>query len=196
MIQGNHHWSFAFPNKQAGIEVGTTSTQWLCRELGCHWLGFLTYSRFACEHQGVHLPLDVVACHGKSGSKLVGTSLNQVVDLKLIFPRADAFVMGHDHQLGAWKTDSLEVPSGPGAVMGEGTDSPEHLRISHQTQVFMRSGSCLRGFDAGKPSYPVGGLFRPTAMGMARLHATIKRTRRIVDGRPRDERIWDLKTEV
>lgn len=202
MIQGNHHWLFKHAVPEEGIEGGMTSTEWLCQQLGTHWLGFLTYLRLGCSNTTCRFPFDIVACHGKAGAKLVGTSLNQIVDLKMVFPTADAYAMGHDHQLGAWKTNTLEIPKGSAAFEGRDSKSRNlqnmaHLRVSHQEQAFLRTGSCLRGYDPGQPSYTVGGLFRPTALGMARLTAQIKRHLHTSDnGTEWRESAWDLTATI
>lgn len=113
-IQGNHHWEFLGDHEEEDIPQGMTSTQYLARELGSVWLGFLSYIRITLsESESKHhssLGVDVVACHGKAGGKLVGTSINQVDDLKGIFPGADIYLMGHNHQRGGWPSSSLYVP--------------------------------------------------------------------------------------
>lgn len=203
MIQGNHHWVFGCDIPSSNIVKGMSSTQWLCDQLGSHWLGFLSYVRLYCrDPHGFFSPFDVVLCHGKAGAKLIGTSINQIMDLKIIFPNADVYVMAHDHQLGAWKVQALEIPNGASCFSGprEGRDlslaNAAHLRVAHREQVFTRSGSCLRGYEPGVSSYPVGGLFRPTALGMSRVAAKMVRTRKTVDGKMRSTLTWDMKATV
>ena len=92
MIDGNHNWRF--PN-------GVTASEDLANRMGCEHLGWLCYFsiKFNNKTSTKSHNIDIVACHGRAGGKRAGASVNQVEDLKGIFPLADIYVMGHDHQL-------------------------------------------------------------------------------------------------
>lgn len=149
MVEGNHGW--LFPD-------GTTATQRMCRDLGCAWLGTLGYIVVSVSLlNGHHANLEIVAHHGKAGGKLIGTSINQVGDLRTIFPGADLYIQGHDHQKGAWPVSCLAVRR---ASRGD-----EHLALAQKEQYLCRSGSFLRAYQPDRSSYAVGRLLRPACLG-------------------------------
>jgi hypothetical protein len=76
------------------------------------------------------------------------------------------------------------------------TGNMAHLRVAHQEQAFLRTGSFLRGYDPGVPSYPVGSLFRPTAIGMARVTAKIQKRSHQVGEETKIESMWKMETGV
>jgi len=165
MLEGNHRWEF---------EDGTTSTQLLCDKLDCKWLGEVTYIRLSINiktRTRTQLPVDIVAAHGKAGGKLAGTTINQVEDLKRVFPMADIFIMGHDHHRGAWPTSTLDVLS-----------RCEGLVIKQKRQWLARSGSFLRGYVDGEQSYIVKRMLRPTDIGIIRFFINIERKRYTENG--------------
>jgi len=158
LIEGNHHWEF---------EDGETSTQKMCGNLGCEWLGNLAYIRLHCSVKGVrnaHTHVDIVIAHGKAGGKLVGTRINQVADLRAIFPLADIYLMGHDHHKGGLPTSVLFMPQNGGT-------------IKQKRQWMGRTGSFLRGYIENNQSYVVKRLYSPTDIGVIRFRVDCRRDR-------------------
>ena len=159
MIQGNHYWEF---------DAGDTSTSRICKALNCKWLGFLSYIRLAFRFgkRGHRVSIDIVACHGKAGGKLVGTSINQVDDLRRIFPAADIYIMGHNHKKGALPASALIANS----TGGEG-----EVVLHQKRQWLARSGSFLRGYVPDQSNYVTGRLYAPTDLGVIRFDVDFKR---------------------
>lgn len=170
MIQGNHYWLFSNTIDGTGITGGMTSTQWLAQRMGCPWLGYLSYVRLSLAVKGTpRSSLDIVACHGKAGGKLVGTSFNQVEELRAIFPGAHIYCMGHDHRLGGIPATSLYATRDSGST-GDGA-----LVIKQRKQVLVRTGSFLRGYVVGAESYIVGKLLRPSELGITKIEVRLRR---------------------
>lgn len=159
MIQGNHTWAWMTSDSQRGIREGETSTQWIANALGCAWLGWLSYARVNVRGAGrgaSRYNVDICAAHGKAGGKLVGTPINQVADLRGIFPSCEIYIMGHDHKRGAWPDSSLYLPTGGGRTCE---------KIKQRRQWFIRSGSWLKAYEPGVGGYVVGRLLRPAELG-------------------------------
>lgn len=175
MVQGNHYWRFESDNAEMAVARGNTTDEWLAQQIGCKWLGWLSYirvivrDRFHAKNDGGRsYKIDIVACHGKAGGKLLGTSINQIEDLKRIFPLADIFIMGHDHKRGAWPDSALYIPD-------RQNSQAESLNVRQKRQWFIRSGSFLRGYVDGKQSYIVQKLLRPAELGIINIHITAER---------------------
>jgi hypothetical protein len=162
MVSGNHLWDFDQQGQWAREGIFTT-TDLLCRELQTKWLGSLAFIRVSVKvaNRGGRHSIDIVAAHGKAGGKLVGTSINQVKDLKEIFPTADVYCQGHDHQKGCWPITCLEVTN--------------QMTVKQKRQWLCRTGSFLRGYVPGCDSYVVGRLYRPTDLGVIRGEIDFRR---------------------
>jgi len=147
LVDGNHNWRF--PN-------GVTASEDLANRMGCAHLGWLSHItiqfKFGTKKQNIY----IVACHGRAGGKRIGTSINQVEDMKTIFPIADIYVMGHNHDRGAWPIDVL-YPTQKG-------------EIKQKRQFLCRSGSFKKAYENGKNAYEVGRLLRPADLGALKLN--------------------------
>jgi hypothetical protein len=166
MIQGNHFWVFQSECKKRGIVVGMTSTEYMCKLFETKWLGFLNYMRLSVDIQSAKTALDLVTAHGKAGGKLVGTPINQVNDLRTIFPAADIYTMGHDHTRGALPASCLQAPNGC---------SKGDFVIKQKRQWLGRSGCFLRGYVENEQNYPVKAMYRPTEIGYIKYETRFSR---------------------
>ena len=155
LLDGNHNWTF--PN-------GVTASEDLANRMGCDHLGWICYFtiRIKIKNSNKAHNVDIVACHGRGGGKRAGASVNQVEDLKGIFPLADIYVMGHDHQLWVRPQDVLYKPHG-------------FKGIKQKTQYLCRSGSFKKAYMPDKATYEVSGLFKPATLGALKLRLGITR---------------------
>jgi len=110
--------------------------------------------------------LDIVACHGKSSGKLLGSKVNNVRDLILIYPGADIYLMGHDHSRGGMPAVSLE------AIKSKNKDK---LHIKERTQFYCRTGSYLQAYKQDRSSYASSRLLAPSSLGKITLRVKMKR---------------------
>jgi hypothetical protein len=150
LIDGNHGWTF---------QDGMTATEDLATRLNSEYLGWLCYLTLKIDYITKSTTIDIVACHGRAGGKTAGASINQVDDLKDIFPVADIYCMGHDHQRYA-RPVSVLVPS----------FTPSGSRFIKQKRQFLcRSGSFKKAYTPDSSSYEVGRLLRPADLGALML---------------------------
>ena len=159
LIEGNHYWKF---------QDGTTTTEDLAKRLDTEYLGWLchyslTFKFGAGKSATVHL----VLCHGRrAGGKTMGITVNQVDDLCRIFPIADIYVQGHDHQRFA-RPKSVLYPT-----HGGGTYS-----LKQKRQFLCRSGSFKKAYLENEMTYESKMLFQPSDLGALRLDIGFHRDR-------------------
>lgn len=159
VIAGNHKWVF---KKRGG------SDEMIADALGSKFLGDLCYIRLVIKQDGRTVNVDIVAHHGKAGGKTAGATINQVDDLRRIFPVADLYCCGHDHKRGAWPESVLIVQNN--GIRGR-------MITKQKRQLLCRTGSFLRGYVDGTDSYVADRLLRPCELGTIRLEIKIKRDR-------------------
>ena len=157
---GNHRWVY---------EDGSNSDEHIAEALATKYLGELSYIRLSLDQCGRRIPVDIVAHHGKAGGKCAGTTINQVDDLRRIFPIADIYLMGHDHKRGVWPESTLIVASN---IRNGGA-----LEVKQKRQLLCRTGSFLRGYVDGEQSYVADKLLRPCELGTIKLDIRLKRSR-------------------
>jgi len=160
VVAGNHQWHF---------QDGFNSDQHIAEQLGSKYLGEISYTRLALEQNGRHVVVDIVAAHGKAGGKCAGTTINQVDDLRRIFPVADLYFCGHDHKRGVWPESTLVVQI---------NNQTGEMAVKQKRQLLCRTGSFLRGYVDGQDSYVSNRYLRPTELGTIKLEVKIKRTRK------------------
>jgi hypothetical protein len=162
-VQGNHTWEFT-----DGDLCGKPADQYFAERLDSKWLGDLAYIRIKVKFKKTTKTsnIDIVACHGKAGGKLAGSTINQLDDLRVLFPRADMYIMGHDHRRVAVPVTSLNV----------NTNQKGDLIVKEQRHMLVRSGSFLRGYVPGQAGYIVKALLRPTDLGTVELKCGFKRS--------------------
>jgi len=175
LIEGNHHWAFS---------NGTTTTHDLCERLETEYLGWLCHYTlsFKFKDRGTtRAAVHFVLCHGRAGGKTFGITINQVGDLKQIFPVADVYCQAHDHQRGAWPVSVLVPTNGAG----------KHA-LKQKRQFLCRSGSFKKAYLPGKSTYEVGRLLRPSDLGALKL--VINFHRDCKDGK--DRLITDIEARI
>lgn len=152
LIEGNHSWNF---------EGGKTSTEDLAERLDSKDMGWLCHYTLVVRSSGSHKfnqAIHMVLCHGKAGGKTAGITINQVADLKPLFPVADIYCMGHDHQRGAWPSTCL-VP----------TNGPHGYKIKQKRQMLCRSGTFVKAYQDNSNSYEIFRLYKPSDLGALKV---------------------------
>lgn len=158
-IEGNHLWV---------KQDGKNSTEDLAERMGSESLGWLCHYTLNFEFpNGSSVNVYVVACHGKAGGKTAGNSINQVDQLRNIFPASDILIMGHDHERWARPIDVLIPTTARGGV-----------KLRQKRQMLCRSGAFLKGYVDGVASYTVAGLYRPSDLGSVVLKINFHRDQR------------------
>ena len=159
-IEGNHHWVY---------KNGKTSTEDLADRMDSIYLGWLCHYTLTVgfnNHKLSTYAFHIVACHGRSGGKTYGITLNQVGDLKNIFPVADIYCMGHDHQR---VVDSISVL----VPVRTNTD----WKVKQKEQLLCRSGSFKKSYEPGKAGYEANRLLKPANIGALKVIINFQRVR-------------------
>lgn len=157
LIEGNHSWTY---------QNGNTATRDMAERLNTKDLGWLSHVtlEFYIKNRSKSQIVTMILCHGKAGGKLLGSSINQVEDMKRIFPTADIYVMGHDHQRFAVPS-SVIIP----------TFKNKRTYLKQKRQYSCRSGSFLKAYTDNKSEYVTGRLLKPSDLGAIKLEISFHR---------------------
>lgn len=155
LIEGNHYAEF--PN-------GMTSTQMMAEKLDTKYLGCSAFIRLSFKYaKTMTEAIDIWAHHGKGASRLVGGSLNRVQQMAEA-AEADIYLMGHDHKKSVGMADRLFLSEGSG-----------HMNLRHRKQLYIRTGSFLKGYEADRVSYVADMALSPTNLGVVKIEITPRR---------------------
>ena len=161
LIEGNHYVTFS---------NGTTSTQMLCDLLQCEYLGVMSIVRLSFRDiKGAPgnstVPYDIVAHHGLGASRLLGGSVNRVMQFNEWID-ADLFLMGHDHQKIVGERERLKLSY---------SQRSGKLKLAYRKVVSARTGSFLRGYLPDKPSYVAARALPSSTLGTIKIELTPRR---------------------
>lgn len=155
MIEGNHF---------AVLKNGMTTTQYLCQLLDCKYLGCSSFIRLVFPYGGNGgTKVDVWAHHGLGAARLVGGSLNKVQQMAEA-AHADVYCMGHDHKKSVGTSSRLML-SGCG----------EKIKLKHKKQLYVRTGSFLKGYEPEQVSYVADMALNPADLGVVKIEMTPKK---------------------
>lgn len=166
-ILGNHYWEFM---------DGTNSEQYLCQLLNIPYLGPVGIIRVdladPVNKGGTRDHFTIYAHHhgGSRGGKTTGADVNSLEKAELTF-EADIYCLSHTHRRFGFKIPKLGI-----------TDRGNPT-IRENTKVFIRSGTCLKGYGEDSPtttkqhvpSYAESQALRPTDLGQVKLTILPKR---------------------
>lgn len=156
LIEGNHYATF---------NDGTTTTQRLCQYLDCKYLGVTSFIILTLRYDKYHSHRVVIwAHHGRGAGRTTGASINAVEQMEKI-AEADIYLMGHDHKKSA-------VPLNKFCIKEAATKNQK----VHIKRIWLaRTGSFLRGYMDGRPSYVTDACLPPTDLGVVKFTLTPKR---------------------
>jgi len=158
-LAGNHCYQMA---------NGQWSTEILCKELGCPFLGYATYLRLSLKNKARKgnsvVAVDIFASHGKGGGSLIGSPYNTVEKMRDVFAGADIYLMGHDHKKGGISDTTLYYD--------------QHFLMQQRRQWFGRTGSFLKGWEPNVDSYIIQRMYPPTDLGAIKFEVRVKRVRK------------------
>lgn len=152
MIEGNHY---------AKLESGITTTQYMCEQLKCKYLGVMTATRLHFCGNGSRFNYDIIAHHGMGAARLSGGSINRVAQMGEGWD-GDLFLMGHDHKSIAAREVRCYLDH----------NARSGLQIKEKIIYSVRTGSYLRGFVNKRPSYVADSAGRPLPLGGVRVQVT------------------------
>lgn len=150
-INGNHYWELGAGPKGERILTGTTSDHIIAERMGCPTPpGVCCLLTLKINYHGCKTNIPFYIHHGKGG-----ITMTPVMKMQQGAPHAQIFLMGHNHGLAVEKMSGLIDKPGP--------------QVGHKTIVFARTGSMLKGYVVGMPSYVCDALFRPSELGVLKL---------------------------
>ena len=158
IMDGNHFGEF-----QSGI----TTDQKLAEMMDCKYLGASTFIRLRFKSTTKHnsnMAVDIWAHHGKGASRLIGGSLNKVEQMAEC-AEASVYLMGHDHKKSIGTKTRFQLVAAPNGG----------VRLSHRKVLIGRTGSFLKGYEEGQPSYVVDACLNPSDLGVIKIEMTPKR---------------------
>jgi hypothetical protein len=167
LMEGNHFGEF---------QNGTTTTQKLAEMMKCKYLGVSTFIRLRFKQKNARhgsMCVDIWAHHGMGAARLVGGSLNRVEQM-LEAAECDIALMGHDHKKSIGTKTRFRLVTSSGA---------EGVRLSHRKVLIGRTGSFLKGYEEGRPSYIADAAMNPTDLGVIKIEMTPRRDRSQKDDR-------------
>lgn len=161
LLGGHHYWDFA---------DGTTSDTRLASALGTKYLGdcavlILRYQMGKPGHH-VYATAKVWCHHGVGSGQTAGSALNRLEHVVKTF-QADAYLMAHQHKLGAVKMPFIDY-----RVIGV-----DKIRFETRNRVLAAVGSFLKGYELGSKDpagHPAGSyvekrMLTPTSLGCTML---------------------------
>jgi len=155
LIEGNHYAKFS---------SGDTSTQRLCQYLGCKYLGKTCAVRLIFKYGTKSASIDLYAHHGAGASRLVGGSLNKVQQMDSNI-WADIYLQGHDHKKSIAFQSVLYL-----------SHSKTDVYLKKKKIMYARTGSFLKGYVPGKPSYVAERMLTPCDLGVIKIELTPRRS--------------------
>jgi hypothetical protein len=156
LLEGNHYSEYS---------NGTTSSQRMCETLNCKYLGCNAFIRLILKSNTKHattLAVDIFAHHGMGAARFSGGSIKRVEDMQNV-AQADIYLMGHDHRKSVATKSLLRL-----------SQAKTNVRLSHQKIIIGRTGSFLRGYVDGVPSYVADRNLVPSDLGVIKIELTWK----------------------
>ena len=174
LLGGNHTW----------VIDGKTLDEDLAERMGCAYLGYLSIIKLTVrfEDRGKSNNIYLFACQGLGGGRVLGSSIRKVEELFYIFPSADLYLMGHDHNRGAIPAPRLKPVEKKDGTLG----------LKQQRQFFIRSGSFQKSYTPDTGGFATGRLMRPADLGTVCIIGSFHRDQR--DGL--DNMILDLEVLI
>jgi hypothetical protein len=175
LLEGNHFGVLT--------NGGMSTTQIMCDRLGCKYLGGNAYIRLSFKYGSKRAAIDIWAHHGRGASRGSGGSMNSVEQM-IDTAEADIYLMGHDHKKSVAMKTRLVLSSG------------SNLEMSHKKILMARTGSFLRGYVPGEPSYIVKAAYSPTDLGVVKIEMTPRRKHLSNKGRISDFFYIDVHASI
>jgi UDP-2,3-diacylglucosamine pyrophosphatase LpxH len=172
LIEGNHYGMFC---------NNTTTTQRMCEKLGCKYLGIAAFIRIVFKDGSRSTSVDVLCHHGKGGSgRMVGSDVNHIQAMTDV-GNAQIYLMGHTHKKTVAMKTRLSLIDGKGG-----------MSLRQQKLLFGRTGSFLKGYMDGKPSYVTKALLSPVDLGTIRIELAPRRDSSKVEDNVHDNLYVDI----
>lgn len=156
LIGGNHQFKLA---------NGRTTDEYIAEQLDTKYLGWLSVidlgfgSVRSKDIKQNHCR--IFACHRARGGRLLGSSINGVIDMSNVIGNCDIYAAGDDHKRHVNTRPILNVTPAPNAATG--------FTIKERRQYFVRSGSFQRSYVKDTSGFAQSKLMYPVDLGAVRL---------------------------
>jgi len=171
LVNGNHYFNF---------ESNINGDQMLAHKLDCKYLGVCSLIRLYFVYGKRTHAIDIFVHHGMGAARLVGGSLNRVIQM-FEGVEADVAIMGHDHKRGA-------IPSTPRLFLSHTSQSG--LKVRQRETWAVRSGSYLANFRDGEVNYNVDSCRTPASLGHIEMRV------KFVNHEPKHKRLKEITQEI
>lgn len=141
-IEGNHFSIVPDQARDDNLQIvpsAQTTTELMSKRFNVPYLGTEAIINFQFNCHGTVISRKWYLHHGAGSGTTPGGSLNRVAKMRESV-EADVYVMGHNHDKGAWSGQVLTMHSSTQEIVDKNT-------------VFLRSGSFLESRRDGKSSY-------------------------------------------
>ncbi len=150
LVEGNHFGS---------LDSGMTTTQLMCLQLDCKYLGVSSFIKLVMPHETKRASIDMWVHHGRGASRLAGSSINAVEQMTGL-GEAQIYLMGHDHKKSVAMKSRLYL---------------QDTRLRQKKILLGRTGSFLLGYMDNQPSYVAKGAMTPSDLGVIKIELTPRR---------------------
>jgi len=159
LCEGNHYFM---------LKDGSTTTNIMCRELDCKYLGVKTFVELIFERDEHHSNR-VVLCyhHGEGGGRRSSSSVGKLENMASTHD-ADIILMGHDHRKNHIESTTIGVT----------TSHRGKPHVIEKTKYCARTGGFLKGYIDQHQSYVVDANLPPNSLGNVEFHITPKLKRK------------------
>jgi hypothetical protein len=164
LLGGNHYFQFS---------DGDTTDHVLAAKLGAKFLGVCSFIRLSLRFKGresSRRSIDILAHHGLGGGRLAGSTFNTVERMGAIAD-ADIYLMGHDHNKGC-------IPGKTRLHLSSTGKKTAELNVVERVPWYGRTGSFLKAYEPGMPSYNVDAGRSPVSLGWIEFEITPFRDQR------------------
>ena len=169
MLSGNHY---------VELPGGIHGDRYLAGKLGASFLGCFSMIRLLLHpyaRSNRVLSVDIAAHHGIGGGKTPTGCMKSVEDMARMI-EADIYLMGHNHARGVGSGNTrLYLESAP--------STPTGLVMKSRDTILGRTGSFLKSYELGMPSYVVDSCMPPASLGWIWFELSILRLSRKDDRR-------------
>jgi hypothetical protein len=161
LLSGNHY---------VELPGGIHGDQYLAGKLGCQFLGCFSMVRLYVHpstKSTTQISVDIAAHHGIGGGKTPTGRMKSVEDMARMI-EADIYLMGHNHARGVGSGHTW-------LYLAQAPSEPTGLIMKSRDTVLGRTGSFLKSYEPGMPSYVVDSCMPPASLGWIWFELSLRR---------------------
>lgn len=149
LMEGNHE-------ETVRLKYHLSVTDLMADKLNTRNLGYVCMIRLYFRRLGRNRPVIVYATHGFGGGRMVGSKINNLINIARDF-EADIYLAGHVHEKIGCDRERLEV------------NKSGKARLYARKKVFGITGCFYKTYEVGCKSYGEKQQYSPTPMGVLKI---------------------------